>query len=79
MSKSTEKKVDKMVQTLYAKAEKTEFECPHCKKMIPGGDFGELAKAVQLAVQWEGKKMGKDGGNDYNPNWAEEEEHGKTE
>jgi hypothetical protein len=70
--------IDNALAELYgrAKQEKTACKCPECGKAIKvdaGGDFSEMAKAMELRISYEKVKKSGNGGP-ARPNFFDDEE-----
>lgn len=66
MAKSEKTQIDKDLEKLYSRAakEKTACRCPECAKEIVvevGGDFSEMARAMELRIKYEAIKRSKGG------------------
>lgn len=62
MAKDEKTMIDKDLEKLYKNASKCKIECPECHKTFEhGGDFSEMARAMQLRIDYEKVKKGKDG------------------
>ena len=65
-TKPEKTQLDKDLEKLYTRAskEKTACECPECGKAIQveiGGDFSEMARAMELRIKYEAIKRSKGG------------------
>ena len=65
-TKPEKTQLDKDLEKLYTRAakEKTACECPECGKHIQvdiGGDFSEMARAMELRIKYEAIKRSKGG------------------
>lgn len=64
MAKKQENKdqIDKDLESLYARASHQTVTCDHCKgKLEIGGDFSEMARAMELRIKYEAIKRSKGG------------------
>lgn len=53
MKKNSTDQIDKDLESLYKSASKHKVECPHCKKDHEiGGDFAEMARAMELRIKY---------------------------